>query len=168
MAGTTTNFTWPFPTNGDVPNVASDIQSLAAAADATLGNALTAWTPAWSATGTAPAIVGGTIVGRYKRFGKWGFATMTMTLAGSSTVGTLLYRWTLPPAWTLLVATQIYGVASYYDLSTTTQYTGTVWAVSTTSVTIKLHGATTDISATAPVVPATGDIYQMLMLVELA
>lgn len=168
MAGTTTNFAWPFPTNGDVPNVASDIQSAMSAADATLGNAWTTWTPVWSSTGVAPAIVGGTITGRFKRFGKWGLATMTMTLAASSTVGTLLYRWTLPAGWTLASATQIYGSASIYDLSATTQFTGTVWAVSTTSIMIRTHGATTEASATVPMTPATGDIYQMQIVAELA
>lgn len=168
MAGTTTNFVWPFPTNGDVPNVASDIQSLAAAADATLGNAWTAWTPAWSSSGVAPAIGNGTIVGRFKRFGKWGLATMTMTLGGTSSNGTLLYRWTLPAGWTLNAATQIYGSASVYDVSATTQYTGTIWAVSTTSLMIRTHAAATEVSATVPMTPASGDIFQMQIVAELA
>jgi hypothetical protein len=168
VAGTTTNFAWPFPTNGDVPNVASDIQSLASAIDTSLGAAFTAYTPAWTSTGTAPVIGTGTITGRFKKFGKWGINRITMTAGGTTTFGTLLYRWSLPATWTLFNATSIYGIASIYDTSTTTQYTGAIWAASTTTVSIRTHAATTDASATVPMTPANGDIWQLLMLVELA
>jgi hypothetical protein len=168
MAGTTTNFAWPFPTNGDVPNVAADIQSLAAAVDGTLGNAFTAYTPAWTATGVAPVVNNGTITGRFKRFGKWGLNSITLTIGTTTTVGTLLYRWSLPAGWTLQNATSIYGVASVFDLSTTTTFVGTVSAASTTLVTIRTHNAATEASATVPVAPATGDVYNLLMVAELA
>lgn len=168
MAGTTTNFAWAFPTNGDVPNVASDIQTLAAAVDGTLGNAFTAYTPVWSATGTAPALLNGTITGRFKRFAKWGLVSITMTLGSTSTIGTLLYRWTLPAGWTLQNATSIYGVASIFDASATTTFVGTVSAASTTLVTIRTHSAATEASATVPVTPAVGDVYNLLLVTELA
>lgn len=168
MSGTTTNFLWPYPTGGDVANVASDVQNLAAAADATLGNAWTAYSPSWTATGVAPVVGTGTLVGRFKFFNKWGLARITLTAGGTTTFGTLLYRWSLPPGWTLNDTTSIYGIGSVYDSSTTTQYTGSVWAASTTTVAIRTHAATTDASATVPMTPATGDIWQLLMVVELA
>jgi hypothetical protein len=168
MSGTTTNFGWSYPTGGDVANVASDDQTTYSAIDASLGNALTTWTPVWSATGTAPAIGNGTITGRYKTFGKWGIATMTMTLGGTSAVGTLLYRWTLPPGWTLLSTAPVVGSGYAYDSSATTTYDGSVWAVTTTTVELRTHAATTPMSATVPFTPATGDIVNLLLRAELA
>ena len=168
MSGTTTNFSWPYPTSGDVANVAPDMQNLASAADATLGNAWTAYTPSWTSTGTAPVVGNGTIVGHFKLLGKWGLARITLTAGGTTTFGTLLYRWSLPAGWTLFDTTSIYGIGSVYDSSTTTQYTGSVWAASATTVAIRTHSATTDVSATVPMTPATGDIWQLLILAELA
>lgn len=168
MAGTTTNFSWAFPTNGDVPNVASDIQTLAAAVDATLGNAFTAYTPAWTATGVAPVLNNGTIVGRFKRFAKWGLCTITLTIGTTTTVGTLLYRFSLPAGWTLQNATSVYGIASVFDASSTTTFVGTVSAASTTLLTIRTHSAATEASATVPVTPATSDVYSLLVVAELA
>lgn len=169
MAGTTTNFAWPFPTGGDPANVSSDMQSLAAAADSSMGDAFSTYTPAWTSTGVAPVVGTGTIVGRFKRFGMWGINKITLTAGGTTTFGTLLYRWSLPAGWTLQSTTAIYGVASIYDVSVTTAYTGSIWAPSTTTVSIRTHAATTDASATVPIAaPASGDIWQLLMLVELA
>lgn len=169
MSGNTTNFAWQYPTGGDPANVAADELVFLAAIDASLGNAWSTYTPAWTSTGTAPAVNNGTIVGRYKLFGKWGVNQITLTAGGTTSYGTLLYRFSLPPAWTLLNTTSIYGVASIYDVSVTTAYSGVIWAASTTTVSIRTHAATTDASATVPIaVPASGDIWNMLMLVELA
>ena len=168
MAGTTTNFVWPFPTNPDVPNVASDIQSLAAAADASLGNAFSTYVPTWSATGTGPVLGNGNITGHFKRFGKWGINMITLTAGGTTTFGTLLYRWSLPGGWTLSNLGAIYGAATVYDSSVTTAFVGSVWAASGTTVLIRTHGATTDASATVPMTPAAGDIWQIHMIAELA
>lgn len=168
MSGTTTNFLWPFPTGGDAAQVASDVQSLASAQDGTLGNAWTAYAPSWTSTGVAPVVGNGTLVGRFKLFGKWGLARITLTAGGTTTFGTLLYRWSLPPGWTLVDTTSIYGIGSIFDSSTTTQFTGAVWAASTTTVAIRTHSATTDASQTVPMTAASGDIWQLLMLVELA
>lgn len=167
MSGTTTNFTWPFPTNGDVPNVASDIQSLAAAIDGSIGNAFSTYTPAWTSTGTAPAIGNGTITGHFKRLGKWGINIITMTAGGTTTFGTLLYRWSLPPGWTMSNAPAIHGSASIYDVSANTAFTGTVWQATATTVVIRTHGAVGEASATVPMTPANGDIWQLHMLTEL-
>lgn len=167
MSGTTTNFAWTFPTGGDVPNVASDMQTIAAAIDASLGNAFTVYTPVWSSTGTAPVIGNGTFAARFKRFGKWGLCFINMTLGTTSTVGTGLYRWTLPAGWTLQNANLIYGAGGMLDSSAGSFFAGAVWASSTTLITIRTHSATSEVGATVPVVPATGDIYQFQIVAEL-
>lgn len=168
MAGTTTNFLWPYPTAGDPANVAPDIQALASAIDTSLGSAFGTYTPAWTSTGVAPVVGNGTITGRFKRFAKWGINRITLTAGGTTTFGTLLYRWSLPAGWTLSDTTSIYGIGSIFDVSATTQYTGAIWAASGTTVAIRTHAATTDASATVPIAaPATGDIWQLLMVAEL-
>lgn len=166
MAGTTTNFTWPFPTNADVPNVASDIQSVAAAIDGTLGNAWTTYTPVWGASGVAPVVGNGTITGRWKQFGKWGLFTVTLNLGPTSTVGTGTYSWTMPPGWTQLSTGPILGIGSMYDASTGFAYPGAMWSNSTTTFNLRPSGVTLA-SATVPVVPATTDIFNFLGLTEL-
>lgn len=166
---TTTNFGWPAPVAADPANVPSDILALASAADTTLGSAWTSYTPSWTATGTAPVIGTGTIVGRFKLFAKWGIVRITMTAGGTTTFGTLLYRWSLPAGWTLSTATAIYGFGAIYDTSATTTYNASIWAPSTTTLSMRVSAGTTDVSATSPIaVPATGDIWQLLVLAELA
>lgn len=168
MSGTTTNFSWPFPTAGDAANVSTDMAALAAAVDTSLGAAFGTYTPAWTSTGVAPVVGNGTITGRFKRLGKWGVNRITLTAGGTTTFGTLLYRFSLPAGWTLSDTTSIYGMASIYDVSVTTAFSGSIWAASTTTVSIRTHAATTEASATVPIaVPATGDIWQLLMVAEL-
>ncbi len=164
----TTNFSWLTPVPGDPDNVPSDMSVLASAIDTTLGSAWTSYTPAWTSTGVAPVLGTGTIVGRYKLFGKWGLVRITMTAGGTTTYGTLLYRWSLPAGWTLSTATAIYGIGAFYDSGSTITYNASIWAPSTTTLSLRTHGAATDASATIPQVPAVNDVWQLLVLAELA
>jgi hypothetical protein len=167
MSGLTTNFSWSYPTGGDVANVASDEQTTYSAIDASLGNAFTAYTPVWTATGTAIALGNGSITGRYKTFGKWGFARILLIAGTTTTFGTGTYRFTLPPGWTLFDSTSIIGDGVAYDLSVTTAFNGTIWPVSTTLVEIRTHAATTAVGQTVPFTFATGDIIQLHMRAEI-
>jgi len=72
-------------------------------------DAWAAWSPAWTATGTAPALGDGTLVGRFVVIGKTVFFTILLTSGASTTYGTGDYRFSLPV--TALSTAQINGVA---------------------------------------------------------
>jgi hypothetical protein len=170
MSGTTTNFSWPFPTNGDVADVAVDMAALAAAADSTLGDAWTAYTPVWTGTTTNPVIGTGTIKGRYKRLGKWGMVQGLIVTDGTTTYGTGTYLLSLPAGWSFentATALVIRGSAFVFDTSTTTSYVGYALYVSATTFAIRTHAATTNFSPTVPVTLATTDQFGFSILAEL-
>lgn len=54
------------------------------------------YTPAWTSTGTAPAIGGGSLTGRYCRAGSLIIASVKMTIDTTTTLGTGSYRISLP------------------------------------------------------------------------
>jgi hypothetical protein len=168
MSGLTTQFSWPYPTNGDVANVASDEQTTFSAIDASMGNSFTAYTPVCTSTGTAFSLGNGTIVGRFKKFGKWGFAVVTLDIGGTTTVGTGSYRFTLPAGWTLFDSTTIYGSAMCIDASVPQYYVGICRPASTTLMEVFTHSATSAMGATVPFAVASGDRLQLHMRVELA
>ncbi|MEU9379994.1 hypothetical protein AB0D38_02840 [Streptomyces sp. NPDC048279] len=58
--------------------------------------AWTAYTPAWTSTGTAPAIGNGSITGRYIKFGRTVICEINMTAGSTTTFGTGNYSWSLP------------------------------------------------------------------------
>lgn len=168
MSGLTTNFSWSYPTGGDVANVASDEQTTFSAIDASLGNAFTAYTPVWTSTGTAIALGNGTIAGRFKRFGQWGFVRMTLTMGGTTTFGTGTYRFTLPAGWTLFDTTSILGDALVVDSSAPQFFVGVCKPASSTLVEVATHSAAAIVGATVPFTFATTDTIQLHMRVELA
>jgi hypothetical protein len=63
-----------------------------------LPQAWSAWTPAWTATGTAPAIGNGTLSGRYVAVGKTVLLHFQWVAGSTTTYGTGNYRWSLPAA----------------------------------------------------------------------
>lgn len=54
------------------------------------------YTPVWSGGGTPPAIVDGTLTGRYCQFGKLVTAQITLTAGANSTYGNSSWSFTLP------------------------------------------------------------------------
>lgn len=166
MAGTTTNFLWPFPTNPDAALVAGDMQSLASAIDSTLGNAWTSYTPAWTAATVNPAIGNGTIVGRFKQFGKWGIANGQITMGGTTTFGTGDYSFGNPAGWTLNSTVRLRGIGGIIDASTGTNYVGFMLAVSG-AASMRVHGSTLGVNPTSPITFVSGDVIYWEILVEL-
>jgi hypothetical protein len=94
--------------------------------------------------------------------------SITLTLGTTSTVGTNFYRFSLPAGWTLQNTTSVYGIGSLFDSSTNTTYVGTISASSTTLVTIRTHASAAEVGATNPVTPATSDVFNLLLVTELA
>lgn len=58
--------------------------------------AWTSYTPTWSSSGTQPAILNGTLVGRYKLVGKTCTVTLKLTAGSTTTYGTGQYNFSLP------------------------------------------------------------------------
>jgi hypothetical protein len=58
----------------------------------------TSYTPTWTATGTAPALLNGTLTGRYKLIGKTCIVSVKLTAGSSTTYGTGSYMLSLPVA----------------------------------------------------------------------
>jgi hypothetical protein len=56
----------------------------------------TAYTPAWTTTGTPPTLNNGTLTGKYSRVGKICHFRINLTIGSSTSVGTGDWRWTLP------------------------------------------------------------------------
>ncbi len=170
MAGATTNFAWPFPTTGDPANVAPDDQTMLSAVDGTLGNALTAYTPVWTAVTTPPALGTGTLSGRFKQFGKWGWYTINFTPDGTTTFGTGAWRFTLPPTWRMLTLNATAGHVWAFDTSTTTTALGEMIPVAAgppTTIEFRGHASTVAASVTVPFAWATTDHLYIEGLVEL-
>lgn len=62
-----------------------------------LGDPWTAYTPAWTATVTNPAILNGTIEGRYREIGKTIDYEIHILMGSTTTFGSGNYIFTLPP-----------------------------------------------------------------------
>lgn len=61
---------------------------------------LEGFTPAWTTSGTAPVLgAGGSITGRFKRFGSVGFYRGVINVGGATTFGTGEWRVSLPTGW---------------------------------------------------------------------
>lgn len=67
---------------------------------AALGSAWTAYTPVWGSTGAAPAIGNGSIVGRYRKFGKTLDLHVLLTMGTTTTYGAAAWKLSLPAGMT--------------------------------------------------------------------
>lgn len=129
-----------------------------------IGDAWTSYTPAWTATGTAPAVNNGSITGSYISVGKLTIGKLKLTLGSTSTVGTGSYRFSLPVT---AADASLYAIGSGFvdDAS------GSVYAVGArliTTTTCALFQSPGTIGATSPVVPANGDVYTIEFAYEAA
>jgi len=171
MAGSTTNFLWPFPVVGDPATVAPDMAALAAAADASLGNAFTAYTPTWTAVTTPPAIGNGTLFGRAKRFGKWGVYSITMVAGNTTTFGTGAWRFALPAGWQVFTLNTFAGMGNVFQTAGTITTTGAVLAVTVGppgTLEFRPSGAAAAAGVTVPFAWTTLNYLQMSGVIELA
>ena len=104
----------------------------------------TAYTPVWTASGTAPALGNGQLTGTYSRVGKnWSFRIFFQP-GSTSTFGTGTYSITLPVATSVVVGSPI-GVARAQNAGNYFLAGITVIAASTTTA-IELPTSTTNVS----------------------
>jgi hypothetical protein len=114
-----------------------------------------AYTPAWTTTGTAPAIGNGTLSGSFSIIGKT-CAFRVSWLAGSTTTfGTLNYRFSLPVTASGAIAATTPIGWWYGEFPANQGYIGEVNLSTTTTVLMHYHSASIDgaagqVSATGP------------------
>lgn len=80
-----------------------------------VADAWTAFTPTWSASGTAVSLGNAAISGSYRQVGKWVEYRGLLTMGSTTTYGTGFYRFTLPVT---AVAIELVGVAQLLDFGT--------------------------------------------------
>lgn len=156
----------PYPSGGDaLGDLDTLIQALAQAVDDKVLAAWDSFTPTWTASGTAPAVgAGGSILGAYRLRGKSVDFRVKVTM-GTLTVGTGNYNLSLPVAAKAAVVDCCIGAATLFDTSAGAaagRYGASVYAQSASSARIALGGSGGGIwTATAPFVPASGDIISI-------
>lgn len=143
-----------------------------------LVDAWTAYTPTWNGSGSDPVIGDGTITGRYKRIGTSVFFTAQITLGASTTVGTGFYSVGIPIASSAstidtMIPSQFFDVSAV-GAAQYSQGLGALAAGASNVIRIRLMGENNanatiaNWSATSPVVPAAGDIFNMSGVYEAA
>lgn len=93
------------------------------------------YTPAWTATGTAPVLGNGTLTGRYVQLGKTIMGHLSLVAGSTTTFGTGNFRFTLPGTIATTMRGSI-GVADCVDVSAGAAYVGFTNLVSGTIVEI--------------------------------
>lgn len=168
--GVTTNFALRFPASTDQYLPHTDIQELATDVDGALTTmdgrvdaletnpAWSSYTPAWTSSGTAPALGNGTLTGAYIQHGSTVHVRIVLTLGSTSTVGTGLYRFSLPVGG--MVNSLL--LAIFKDASAgTARFSGTCEIVTTgatgDNMRINVDSNTGTVGAAIPVVPAVSD-----------
>lgn len=111
------------------------------------------WTPAWTASGSAPAINDGTLTGHWVASGKLIVATINMTIGAGTGLGTGIWYFSLPFA----EAYACRGSASVYDSNLTTEYGGLTLVTAGTKV-YCLSGSDY-LGVTVPFTWAVNDIF---------
>lgn len=129
---------------------------------------LDAWqpyTPAWTASGVAPAIGNGSITGAYMKVGRLVVYRIAMTTGSTSTYGTGQYRWSLPVA--AAVTGYIFGNGTIVDISAGARFNRVALALTTTTIDLMTEAAV-EVGQTVPMTWATGDIVNIQGVYESA
>lgn len=177
MASTTPNLGLRKPDGVDLVNVLSDLDANYDILDAEVGKAgaWTAYTPTWAASGTAVVLGNGVVLGRYKKQGKTLQFAIQFTYGSTSTGGTGIWSFSLPPAITTPVAppalSDQWGVAI---LAKATASTSGLWQAGSNSgvlLVLTPSAASTNLSYVGPGVPtawAANDKLSLQGILEIA
>lgn len=139
-----------------------------------LSGPYTAYTPTWTASGTAPAIGNSTVVARYLQIGKFVHAWGSITFGNTATFGTGNYTFALPvaPSASLGLQTTL-GSGDIFDTSATFK-ASPMWELSSGSNVWMIYpaawpsGTSSAVSATTPWTWAVGDIISWNLTYEAA
>ena len=163
----TPNTTWVDGSGGGTPLSAARLNNMEPAAF----GAYFAYTPTWTASGTAPAIGNAAVTGRYVQIGKLVHAYGLISFGATSTYGTGQYRFALPVAASGN-ASRIIGCFDIYDASSNNAGFGTAEIVTSTTVQLVYPatylGARTTVAQTAPWTWTTSDFIAWNLTYEAA
>jgi hypothetical protein len=129
------------------------------------------YTPVWTASGTAPAIGNGSIVGRYCQMGDVVLYIGRMTAGATTTFGTGSYSWSLPVTSAQgLSGNSVIGSCWIRD-SSGNDYQGQLVDGTTTFIVrpgASSFGGNSQVGATAPMTWANGDFISWQCTYEAA
>lgn len=160
--------------SGTVPTIASGDTTTVPTNLATYRDVLKAATEAWSTFGsassltastTSPVLNNGTWVGRYRQLNKTVDFWIRITIGSTTTVGSGIYQITLPVA--PFSGHPCRFIVVYVDSSSGSAYQGVTQFVSGSKLNLLLDssnagGVLTAFTNSAPVVPASGDTYDIV------
>lgn len=127
----------------------------------------TAYTPTWTATGTAVALGNGVLDGRYRKMANSVELRMSLTMGSTTTYGTSEYRWALPvTAVAYAGGAIVLGSVVVLD-SGTTRYTDMEVVFASTTL-ILVRRANTIIGQLVPHTWAVNDIIDIGISYEAA
>lgn len=173
MATLATASGFPYPATTESADVQRDLKALADYLEAAVG-VWTAYTPAWTSSGTAPAIGNGSLQGAYVKIGKLGIFRASITLGSTTTIGTGAYSLSLPPGWSTAATVTEQAVTGLFIDASAGTYDMGLGRIPPGATTVGrglfVDGATglNGWSATVPVVPANGDIITFSGSLQLA
>jgi len=124
-----------------------------------IGDAWTAYTPAWTTTGTAPVLGNGTITGFYMSAGKLTQYKIRLTMGSTTTYGTGSFTFSLPVSGSVASYDPM-GSAVLHDASAGARYLCIPWVVSGTTIRLldqAQTGASPEVAQTSPITFATSD-----------
>ena len=113
------------------------------------------YTPVWASSGTQPAIGNGILSGSYIEQGDLLICQIRMLIVSTTTFGTGIYTWSIPPGYTMLFP--MHGVASVFDTSAGTVFGGIARLNSGTTIAIINTSNGAFWTSTAPITWADGD-----------
>lgn len=159
----------PYPSGGDaLGDLDTLIQALAQAVDDKVLAAWTSFTPTFSSSGTAPNVgTTGAVTGAYRERGKTVDYRVKIVYGGTGIAGTGNFNIFLPTACKTIVEDTPIGYAALFDSSagaTAGRFGASVFCMvaSTGQARIALGGSGGGVwTATAPFVPAAGDIISI-------
>jgi hypothetical protein len=133
------------------------------------GPAWTQYTPAWTSSGTAPALGNGTSIGRYLRVGKMVTFNLELILGSTSTIGTGSYSLSLPVAAAISPTTQ-YVNARVFCASVNYMAQASLAASTSALLTVNTGGTggLTNVTNTNPGTFASGAIIRIFGTYEAA
>jgi hypothetical protein len=130
-----------------------------------VGN-ITAFTPSWSSTGTAPSLGNGQLAMYYQRYGKMCFVRMYFQVGSTSTFGTGTYLFSLPFTPTNAGVCGIPGNAYVEDFAVAGYRAQ--FSLSSTSLFLVQSGGNNSISNTVPFTWGTNDYISGQFVYEVA
>jgi hypothetical protein len=135
----------------------TDNTALPAATLNTIGAAWENYTPAWTSSGTQPAIGNGILEGRYTRINKLLIVSFILVAGSTTTFGTGNYRFSMPVSIVQGQANMGWGVV--FDASASYLSYNINLALDNTATVVELYTAQgiTPVGATYPITFANGD-----------